>query len=122
MRAKGFFHDELQNNNALTAFPDSAWTLRSRDKRDYSLLAGIRAGENNLVRLPSRLFKATSGCVGQGGNTARCFVRLTVAGAAQADLGRTLGNLCQSRFGLLLPVELRRVNHTASTNKIHFRG
>ena len=46
------------------------------------------------------------------------FVRLTVAGAAQADLGRTLGNLYQSRFGLLLPVELRRVNHTASTNKI----
>ena len=69
---------------ALTAFPDSAWTLRSRDKRDYTLLAGIRAGENNLVRLPSCLFKATSGYVGQGGNTARCFVRLTVAGAAQA--------------------------------------
>ena len=50
------------------------------------------------------------------------FVRLTVAGAAQADLGRTLGTLCQSRFGLLLPVELRHVNHTASTNKNHFRG
>ena len=50
------------------------------------------------------------------------FVRLTVAGAAQADLGRTHGTLCQSRFGLLLPVELRHVNHTASTNKNHFRG
>ena len=46
------------------------------------------------------------------------FVRLTVAGAAQADLGRKIGTLCQSRFGLLLPVELRRVNHAASTNKI----
>ena len=45
------------------------------------------------------------------------FVRLTVAGAAQADLGRTHGTLCQSRFGLLLPVELRHVNHTASTNR-----
>ena len=46
------------------------------------------------------------------------FVRLTVAGAAQADLGRALGKKCQSRFGLLLPVELRHVNHTASTNKM----
>ena len=50
------------------------------------------------------------------------FVRLTVAGAAQADLGLALGKKCQSRFGLLLPVELRHVNHTASTNKSHFRG
>jgi FtsZ-binding cell division protein ZapB len=46
------------------------------------------------------------------------FVRLTVAGAAQADLGRALGKKCKGRFGLLLPVELRHVNHTASTNKI----
>jgi len=50
------------------------------------------------------------------------FVRLTVAGAAQADLGRALGKKCQGRFGLLLPVELRHVNHAASTNKNHFRG
>ena len=79
-----FFHDDEYQPIALTAFPDSAWTLRSHDKRDYTLLAGIRAGENNLVRLPSCLFKATSVSVGQGGNTVRCFVRLTVAGAAQA--------------------------------------
>jgi len=52
--------------------------------RDFTLLAGIRAGENNPVRLPSCLFKATSGCVGQDGNTRGHFVRLTVAGAAQA--------------------------------------
>jgi chromosome segregation ATPase len=45
------------------------------------------------------------------------FVRLTVAGAAQADLGRALCKKCKGRFGLLLPVELRHVNHTASTNK-----
>ena len=86
------------------------------NERGFTLLAGIRASENNPVRLPSCLFKATSGYVGQDGNTRRHFVRLTVAGAAQADLGRTLGKKCQSRFGLLLPVELRHVNHTASTN------
>jgi len=32
----------------------------------FTLLAGIRAGENNLVRLPKCLFKALSGCGGQG--------------------------------------------------------
>ena len=104
---------------ALTAFPDSAWTLRSHDERDSTLLAGIRAGENNLVRLPSCLFKATSGYVGQGGNTEQCFVRLTVAGAAQA--GFLLLPCTEKKYlvegKLLLPVELRCVNHTASTNK-----
>ena len=54
------------------------------NKRGFTLLAGIRASENNPIRLPSCLFKATSGCVGQDGNTRRYFVRLTVAGAAQA--------------------------------------
>ena len=44
------------------------------------------------------------------------FVRLTVAGAAQADLGWAKAHACQGRFGLLLPVELRHVNHAASTN------
>ena len=81
-----FFHDDEYQPIALTAFPDSAWTLRSHDKRDYTLLAGIRASENNPVRLPSCLFKATSGYVGQDGNTQGHFVRLTVAGAAQAGL------------------------------------
>jgi hypothetical protein len=61
-----FFHDDEYQPIALTAFPDSAWTLRIHAKRECTLLAGIRAGENNLVRLPSCLFKATSGCVGQG--------------------------------------------------------
>lgn len=113
-----FFHEDDYQPIALTAFPDSARTLRSRDSRNSTLLAGIRAGENNLVRLPSRLFKATSGCVGQGGNTARCFVRLTVAGAAQA--GDQLVPCTEKMYlferKLLLPVELRYVNHTASTN------
>jgi hypothetical protein len=36
------------------------------NERGITLLAGIRAGENNLVRLPKCLFKALSGCVGQG--------------------------------------------------------
>jgi hypothetical protein len=89
------------------------------NKRGFTLLAGIRASENNPVRLPSCLFKATSGCVGQDGNTRRYFVRLTVAGAAQAG-DRPMPctkkmYLCGPK--LLLPVELRHVNHTASTNR-----
>ena len=35
-------------------------------RRKATLLAGIRAGGDDLCRLPSRLFKATSGYVGQG--------------------------------------------------------
>jgi hypothetical protein len=46
----------------LTAFPDSAWTFKPcAIRRTATLLAGIRAGGNDLCRLPSRLFKATSG-------------------------------------------------------------
>jgi len=105
---------------ALTAFPDSAWTLRSHARRGSTVLAGIRAGENYSVRLPGCLFKASSGCVGQGGNTVKCFVRLTVAGAAQAGVlpgARTEKMYLAGRI-LLLPVELRCVNHIASTNKV----
>ena len=36
-------------------------------KRTTTLLAGIRAGEDNLVRLPRCLFKASSGLFGRGG-------------------------------------------------------
>jgi hypothetical protein len=36
-------------------------------KRTATLLAGIRAGEDNLVRLPRCLFKAASGLFGRGG-------------------------------------------------------
>ena len=47
------------------------------------------------------------------------FVRLTVAGAAQA--GHQLGPCTKKKYlverKLLLPVELRHVNHTASTNR-----
>jgi hypothetical protein len=89
------------------------------NERSFTLLAGIRAGENNPVRLPSCLFKATSGCVGQDGNTQRHFVRLTVAGAAQAGSKPSyVQKRCTKKAKkLLLPVELRYVNHTASTNE-----
>ena len=84
------------------------------------MLAGIRAGENYSVRLPGCLFKASSGCVGQGGNTVKCFVRLTVAGAAQAGVlpGARIEKMYLAGRILLLPVELRCVNHIASTNKV----
>ena len=88
------------------------------NERSFTLLAGIRAGENNPVRLPSCLFKATSGCVGQDGKTLGSFVRLTVAGAAQAGSKPSyVQKRCTKKAKkLLLPVELRYANHTASTN------
>ena len=88
------------------------------NERGFTLLAGIRASENNPVRLPSCLFKATSGYVGQDGNTQGHFVRLTVAGAAQAGLwpSHVQKRCTWSAIKLLLPVELRYANHTASTN------
>jgi hypothetical protein len=78
------------------------------------LLAGIRAGGDNLCRLPKRLFKAFSGLCDRSG--AQGLVRLTVAGAAQVGCCRA------SDATLLLPVELRRVNHTASTNISNFNN
>jgi hypothetical protein len=46
----------------FTAFPDSAWTFKQHVfRRAATLLAGIRAGGDDLCRLPSHLFKATSG-------------------------------------------------------------
>jgi len=89
------------------------------NERGFTLLAGIRASEYNPVRLPSCLFKATSGYVGQDGNTQRHFVRLTVAGAAQAGLrpSHVQKRCTWLAKKLLLPVELRHVNHTASTNQ-----
>ena len=74
--------------------------------RATTLLAGIRAGGCNLHRLPKRVFRTLSGRDGSG----ICKIRpLTVAGAAQVRLAGL-------SFTLLLPVELRRVNHVASTN------
>ncbi len=83
----------------------------ARFGRTTTVLAGIRAGGNNLCRLPKHLFKALSGWSDRSG--ARGLVRLTVAGAAQVGCCRA------SDATFLLPVELRRVNHAASTNKSH---
>ncbi len=74
--------------------------------RTTTVLAGIRAGGDNLHRLPKRLFKALSGCDESG--ILRC-VHLPLRGQRRLGLPR-IG------LSLLLPVELRRVNHTASTN------
>ena len=81
----------------------------ARFGRTATLLAGIRAGGNNLCRLPKRLFKALSGLSDRSG--AQGLVRLTVAGAAQVGCCRASGAT------FLLPVELRCVNHFASTNR-----
>lgn len=86
--------------------------LAERFGRTATLLAGIRAGGDNLCRLPKRLFKALSGMCDRSG--AQGLVRLTVAGAAQVRCGRAFDPT------LLLPVELRRVNHTSSTNSDNF--
>ena len=86
--------------------------LVMRFERNTTLLAGIRADGDNLCRLPKRLFKAFSGYMTKA--EFEQLVRLTVAGAAQ------VGPCRASDVTLLLPVELRRVNHTASTNSDYF--
>jgi hypothetical protein len=78
--------------------------------RVSTLLAGIRAGGGNLHRLPKRVFKAFSDC---DESSVKATRPLTVAGAAQVKDRRV-------RHPLLLPVELRHANHTASTNTAHF--
>ncbi len=80
----------------------------ARFGRTATLLAGIRAGRNHLCRLPKHLFKALSGWNDR--SRARRLVCLTVAGAAQVGCCRASGTT------FLLPVELRCVNHFASTN------
>jgi hypothetical protein len=50
------------------------------------------------------------------------FVRFTVAGAAQVKKRGACRQHLHGFAFLLLPVELRYVNHTASTNGVHFRG
>ena len=110
----------MKNTSQVPSPPSPTVHGRYEDtnERGFTLLAGIRASENNPVRLPSCLFKATSGYVGQDGNTQGHFVRLTVAGAAQAGLwpSHVQKRCTWSAIKLLLPVELRYVNHTASTN------
>jgi hypothetical protein len=75
------------------------------------VLAGIRAGGINLHRLPKRVFKTLSGCDGSG---ILQFVHLPLRG--QRRLGLPIW------LALLLPVELRHVNHVASTNDTDFSG
>ena len=76
----------------------------------FTLLAGIRAGRDNLSRLPRCVFRASSGWSERGGACKR-LVCLTVAGAAQVEGG------ARGACPFLLPVELRHVNHAASTNE-----
>ena len=75
------------------------------------MLAGIRAGGTRSSAFPQRLFKARSGCVLERESVA--IRPLTVAGAAQA-------RRAPWRASSLLPVELRPVNHAASTNGSDF--
>jgi hypothetical protein len=65
-------------------------------------------------RLPRRLFDAPSGCVMEaGGRKARLPFRDRCGGSA--------GEVRRYRHSFLLPVELRHVNHTASTNALILR-
>ena len=78
----------------------------------FTLLAGIRAGRDDPPRLPRCVFRTSSGLFERGGACKR-LVCLTVAGAAQAEED------ARGADPFLLPVELRYVNHTASTNNRH---
>ena len=70
------------------------------------MVAGIRADGGNRHRLPKCLHKHPVALMAAEPQRVR---PLTVAGAAQV-------RPAVARIALLLPVELRHVNHTASTN------
>ena len=74
--------------------------------RTATVLAGIRAGGINLHRLPKRVFRTLSDNDESG---VLRLVHLPLRGQRRLSWA-TLS------FTLLLPVELRRVNHVASTN------
>ena len=96
----------MRFNKSSHRRPRRCLSVTAARRRATTSLAGIRAGGCNLHRLPKRLFRTLSGRDGSG----ICKIRpLTVAGAAQVRLAGI-------SFTLLLPVELRRVNHAASTN------
>ena len=73
------------------------------------MLAGIRAKQINPHHLPKHLFQGTQWLLMKAGQKARL---LTVAGAAQVK------NSLKGT-SLLLPVELKFVNQTSSTNNWH---
>ena len=77
--------------------------------RRTTLLAGIRAKQSNLHRLPKHLFQGAQWHLMKAGQKARL---LTVAGAAQVKFAPW-------GLALLLPVELRLVNQASSTNNRH---
>ncbi len=79
--------------------------VKAARMRATTSLAGIRAGGATCQAFPGACSNAQWLCwkLNQG------IRPLTVAGAAQVRLG-------VERIPLLLPVELRHVNHTASTN------
>ena len=77
--------------------------------RRTTLLAGIRAKQSNLHRLPKHLFQGAQWHLMKAGQKARL---LTVAGAAQVKIA-------PGGSSLLLPVELKFVNQTSSTNSSH---
>ena len=75
------------------------------------MLAGIRAGGTRSSAFPQRLFKARSGCV---------LKRESVCDSSADRCGGSAGPEGPWRASSLLPVELRPVNHAASTNGSDF--
>ena len=94
------------STRALAVFPDSAWTSRLCDARTATVLAGIRAGGTNSIAFPSACSRRSVAVMEPEPGSVR---PLTVAGAAQVRLADVPPSL-------LLPVELRHANHSASTN------
>ncbi len=78
--------------------------------RRTTLLAGIRAKQNNPHHLPKHLFQGIQWFLMKAGPLKARL--LTVAGAAQVEF-------TPKGLALLLPVELRLANQVSSTNKVH---
>jgi hypothetical protein len=84
-------------------------TAAPLEKAQPPLLAGIRAGGSTSIAFPGALFRRTQ------------WLRMMEAESPNGNssayrCGGSAGWVRRGRHSLLLPVELRHANHTASTN------
>jgi hypothetical protein len=111
-------HGDRTQFKTRTGFPAGTLGItaaRAFRARAATSLAGIRAGGSLSIAFPGALFRRAQWLDRWKRNTVlRAFIRLPLRGQ------RRLGS--PWRRPLLLPVELRHANHTASTNVLILDG
>ena len=105
VKVPDFIQEKIPENKEPSPSSPTALGRQDHTRACNRLIGRYPGWWNDLPSLPRRVFKRPVAEL-----EVESGIRpLTVAGAAQVRLGG-------DRFSLLLPVELRHVNHTASTN------